>query len=218
MNDPATMHTGPLGSTIHVLHADAGTVAELAAVDWNRCFPMVCLDPIRGLITLMAPSRLRIDSLLPMKSSTKRRGFVRRPAIDSVMSDPWERGRPARKRGPEVRRRRPATWQSGWGTRVPGRRKPRHGKGRNTLEKPTPPACCGRDARVPRFATGAWLRLCRIGCFTIRKAEACALRPAEDAATGSSDTLCIRMPSKRAPGRCRSSIRGRIRAHRALLP
>jgi len=23
----ATMHTGPLGSTIHVLHADAGTVA-----------------------------------------------------------------------------------------------------------------------------------------------------------------------------------------------
>ena len=29
MNDPAaTMHTGPPGSTIHVLHADAGTVAE----------------------------------------------------------------------------------------------------------------------------------------------------------------------------------------------
>ena len=28
-----------------------------------------------------------------MKSSTKRRRIVRRPAIDSVMSDPWERGR-----------------------------------------------------------------------------------------------------------------------------
>ena len=57
----ATMHTGPLGSTIHVLHADAGTVAELARVDWNRWFPRVCLDPVRGLITLMSPSRLHED-------------------------------------------------------------------------------------------------------------------------------------------------------------
>ena len=55
---PPTMHTGPLGSTIHVIHADAGTVAELAAIDWNRSFGRVCLDPVRGLITLMAPSRL----------------------------------------------------------------------------------------------------------------------------------------------------------------
>ena len=55
---PATMHTGPLGSTIHVIRADAGTVAELAAIDWNRSFGRVCLDPVRGLITLMAPSRL----------------------------------------------------------------------------------------------------------------------------------------------------------------
>ena len=54
----ATMHTGPLGSTIHVLHADPQTVVELAAIDWNRAFPLVYLDPIRGLITLMAPSRL----------------------------------------------------------------------------------------------------------------------------------------------------------------
>ena len=29
MNDSATMLTGPLGSTIHVLRADAGTIAEL---------------------------------------------------------------------------------------------------------------------------------------------------------------------------------------------
>ena len=61
MNKPATMHTGPLGSTIHVLRADAGTVAELAAVDWNRSFGRVCLDPVRGLITLMTPSRLHDD-------------------------------------------------------------------------------------------------------------------------------------------------------------
>lgn len=55
---PATMYTGPLGSTIHIVRADAGTVAELAAVDWSRSFGRVCLDPVRGLITLMAPSRL----------------------------------------------------------------------------------------------------------------------------------------------------------------
>ena len=56
MSAPATMHTGPLGSTIHVLRADAGTIAELAAIDWNRRFRRVCLDPVRGIITLMAPS------------------------------------------------------------------------------------------------------------------------------------------------------------------
>ena len=61
MNDSATMHTGPLGSTIHVLRADAGTIAELAAIDWSRCFRRVCLDPVRGIITLMAPSRLHED-------------------------------------------------------------------------------------------------------------------------------------------------------------
>ena len=57
----ATMHTGPLGSTIHVLRADAGTVAELAALDWNRRFRQVCLDPVRGIITVMTPSRLHGD-------------------------------------------------------------------------------------------------------------------------------------------------------------
>ena len=62
MSTPATtMHTGPLGSTVHVLHADAGTIAELAAIDWNRHFRRVCLDPVRGIITLMAPSRLHED-------------------------------------------------------------------------------------------------------------------------------------------------------------
>ena len=61
MNEFGTMHTGPLGSTIHVLRADAETIAELAAVDWNRHFRRVCLDPVRGLITLMSPSRLHED-------------------------------------------------------------------------------------------------------------------------------------------------------------
>ena len=61
MNVPVTRHTGPLGSTVHVLRADAGTVTELAAVDWNRYFPRVCLDPVRGLISLMSPSHLHED-------------------------------------------------------------------------------------------------------------------------------------------------------------
>ena len=56
MKPPATMHTGPLGSTFHILHADAETVAALAVVDWNRHFRRVCIDPARGLITLMSPS------------------------------------------------------------------------------------------------------------------------------------------------------------------
>jgi len=30
-------------------------VVELASIDWNRAFPLVYLDPIRGLITLMSP-------------------------------------------------------------------------------------------------------------------------------------------------------------------
>ena len=62
MNDSGTtMLTGPLGSTIHVLRADAGTIAELAAIDWNRYFRRVCLDPVRGIITLMAPSHPHED-------------------------------------------------------------------------------------------------------------------------------------------------------------
>ena len=61
MNEPGTMHIGPLGSTVHVLRADAETIAELAAIDWNRHFRRVCLDPVRGVITLMSPSRLHED-------------------------------------------------------------------------------------------------------------------------------------------------------------
>ena len=61
VNPDPTSLTGPLGSTVHVLQADADTVAALAAVDWNRHFRRVCLDPARGLITLTSPSRLHED-------------------------------------------------------------------------------------------------------------------------------------------------------------
>ena len=61
MNDSATMFTGPLGSTVHVLRADAGTIAEFAAIDWTSRFRRVCLDPVRGIITLMAPSHPHED-------------------------------------------------------------------------------------------------------------------------------------------------------------
>ena len=56
MNRPATMYTRPLGSTFHILRADPETVTALAAVDWNRHFRRVCIDPARGLITLTSPS------------------------------------------------------------------------------------------------------------------------------------------------------------------
>ena len=61
MSNAKSTVTGPLGSTIHVLRAEAATVTALAAIDWNRSFPLVCLDPVRGLITLMSPSRLHDD-------------------------------------------------------------------------------------------------------------------------------------------------------------
>ena len=61
IDNPATMHTGPLGSRVHVLRADAGTVTALAAIDWSRWFGRVCLDPVRGLIVLMTPSHLHED-------------------------------------------------------------------------------------------------------------------------------------------------------------
>ena len=61
MTRPPTMSVGPLGSTIHALHADPETIAALAAIDWTRRFRRVCLDPVRGMITLMSPSRQHED-------------------------------------------------------------------------------------------------------------------------------------------------------------
>ena len=86
MNSPATMHTGPLGSTIHVLHADAGTIAELAAIDWNRHFHRVCLDPVRGIITLMAPSRLHGDLSGILGDIVKVAGSVITGSMKSIRS------------------------------------------------------------------------------------------------------------------------------------
>ena len=61
MSKIATMHEGPLGSTIHVLRADPDTVAALAAVEWHRHFRRVWLDPGLGIIALMAPSHKHED-------------------------------------------------------------------------------------------------------------------------------------------------------------
>ena len=36
-----------------------GTVAELVVIGWSRYFRRVCLDPVRGVITLMSPLHLQ---------------------------------------------------------------------------------------------------------------------------------------------------------------
>ena len=61
MSRSPTTTVGPLGSTIHALHADPETITELAVVEWSRYFRRVCLDPVRGLIILTSPSRLHDD-------------------------------------------------------------------------------------------------------------------------------------------------------------
>ena len=61
MSESGTTFVGPLGSTIHCLRADPETIAAVAGVDWNDRFRRVCLDPVRGVITLMVPSRLHED-------------------------------------------------------------------------------------------------------------------------------------------------------------
>ena len=86
MNDPATMLTGPLGSTIHVLRADAGTIAELAAIDWSRRFRRVCLDPVRGVVTLMAPSHSHEDLSEILGDVVKDAGSTLAGAIKSIRS------------------------------------------------------------------------------------------------------------------------------------
>ena len=61
MSESGTTFVGPLGSTIHRLRADPETVAAVAGLDWNDRFRRVCLDPVRGVITLMAPSHSHED-------------------------------------------------------------------------------------------------------------------------------------------------------------
>ena len=133
-----------------------------------------------GTEAMPAGPRLRTTgSLLPVKSSTKRRRIIRRSAIDSVMSDPWERGRPARN-GPKAREsikrtgrpcpggiRRSQSTPS-WAKHHHGSRKPCMAKGRDARKahasgvlRAGRPRPSGRAA--PRFATGVWFRLCRVG-------------------------------------------------------
>ena len=92
MNDRVTMHTGSLGSVIHVLRADPETIVELAAVDWSRHFRRVCLDPVRGLVTLMAPSHLHEDLTDVLDRIVD--------AAGSVVSDTVKGIRSTRLRGP----------------------------------------------------------------------------------------------------------------------
>ena len=61
---------------IHVLRADTETIAALAAVDWNRHFRQVCLDPVRGLITLMAPSNRHEDLTSVFDDLVEAAGFI----------------------------------------------------------------------------------------------------------------------------------------------
>ena len=86
MDPPATKHTGPLGSTIHALRADAGTVVELAAIDWNRHYRRVWLDPGGGLITLMSPSRLHEDLAKILDIVVDAAGSMLAGAVDGLRS------------------------------------------------------------------------------------------------------------------------------------
>ena len=86
MNPPVTMYTGPLGSTVHALHADSGTVVELAAVDWSRHYGRVRLDPAGGIITLMSPSRLHEDLARILDIVVDAAGSILAGAVDGLRS------------------------------------------------------------------------------------------------------------------------------------
>ena len=96
MDHDATMHTGPLGSTIHVLRADAATVTALAAIDWNRWFPRVCLDPVRGFVTLMTPSRLHENLAEILLHVVGHRGVGRDRRVEGTAPPPVSGGRQSR--------------------------------------------------------------------------------------------------------------------------
>ncbi|MCE2521346.1 MAG: hypothetical protein J4G15_16390, partial [Alphaproteobacteria bacterium] len=87
-----TSYVGPLGSTIHVLHADAGTIAALAAIDWSRHFRRVCLDPVRGLITLMSPSFPHEDLATTLDDVVDAAGSLIAGSTKGLRST-WLRGR-----------------------------------------------------------------------------------------------------------------------------
>lgn len=84
MNLPVTMSTGPLGSIVHALRADSGTIAELAAVDWSRHYRRVRLDPAGGFITLMAPSRLHEELARTLDIVVDAAGSILAGAVDGL--------------------------------------------------------------------------------------------------------------------------------------
>ena len=90
---PTTV-TGPLGSTVHVLRADAETVAALAAIDWSRRFRRVCVDPARGLITFRPRHGPRFRAGRAKAPTTHNRGRQRlptssKPARSGVSDQTW---------------------------------------------------------------------------------------------------------------------------------
>ena len=159
----------------------------------------------RGLTGPRPGRNRRIDSPLPMKSSTRRRRIVRRPASGSLMPDPRKRRGPGAARSgsagvpPAGKGPRPGSAgvpPAGKGPRPGSAGVPPAGKGPLPGSAGVPPAgkgpcpgsagvspaltppalamwrasgggpsvrACGRDARVPRFAAGAWFRLRRVG-------------------------------------------------------
>ena len=86
MNAPNSMHTGPLGSTVHVLRADADTIAELAAITWSHYFRPVCLDPVRGIITLVVPSLSHEDLTDVLDEVVSAAGSVITGAMKGILS------------------------------------------------------------------------------------------------------------------------------------
>ena len=86
MSESGTTFVGPLGSTIHWLRADPETVAAVAGLDWSERFRRVCLDPVRGVITLMAPSHLHEGLTQAMDNLVEAAAEVFRSAAKGLRS------------------------------------------------------------------------------------------------------------------------------------
>ena len=105
MNEPATMYTGPLGSTIHVPSGRRGYRRRPRRPRLEPLLPPVCLDPVRGVITLMSPSHPHeyltgmLDHVVDAAASTLA-GAVRGSATPAFAA---RVSRPAREWSPTAR-------------------------------------------------------------------------------------------------------------------
>ena len=161
-------------------------------------------SPETGAGIRPATMRLAGDRPLPVKSSTERRRILRRPASGSLMPDSRD-----------------------W--RVLGARASRPQRAEGPIGCP-----CGRDARAPRFATGVWFRLRRVGAngewppdlrppavvpAGSRRMGAWWMAASRRRTAGSaSGRTTAQVPTRHAPGRCvpgRSSDDAGGRAHGA---